>query len=46
LFGIAPLDAVAFVAAPLLLCAVATAAIWAPARRAIRVDPMEVLREE
>ena len=46
LFGIAPVDPIAFAAAPTVLAAVAAAAIWAPARRATRVDPMEALRQE
>jgi len=29
-----------------LLCAIAAAASWIPARRAVRIDPMAVLREE
>ncbi len=36
----------AFFAAPLILCAVALFAVWLPAMRASRVDPIEALRTE
>jgi putative ABC transport system permease protein len=46
LYGIGAADPVTFVAVPLLLGAVALAANLIPARRALRVDPMEALRYE
>jgi putative ABC transport system permease protein len=46
LFGVSPADAVAFVAIPLALAAVALFASWVPARRATLVNPVEALRHE
>ena len=46
LFGVTPLDTVTFVAAPLVLVAVAMLAAWVPIRRATCVDPNLVLRHE
>jgi putative ABC transport system permease protein len=46
LFGVKAWDLTAFVVTPLLLCIVALIAIWIPARRATRVDPMTALRLE
>jgi ABC-type antimicrobial peptide transport system permease subunit len=44
LFGVAPTDPWALGAAALILVVLATLATWIPARRATRVDPIEVLR--
>ena len=44
LFGIVPHDAVTFVAVPVLLLTVAAVACAMPARRASRLDPLQVLK--
>jgi predicted permease len=46
LFGVAPSDPVTLASVALTLGGVALLASWLPARRAARVDPMVVLREE
>ena len=46
LFGVSPLDAASFAAAPVVLLAVAAAACLRPARRAASIDPAEALRTE
>jgi predicted permease len=46
LFGISPFDPIAFIGAPLLLLAVASAATLLPTRGAVTLDPMTALRHE
>ena len=46
LFGVPALDAITFGGVALLLGAMALFACWGPVRRASRVDPVVVLREE
>jgi putative ABC transport system permease protein len=46
LFGVAPLDALTFVAVTVILAGVAMLACYIPARRASRIDPMVALRSE
>lgn len=44
LYRVSPTDPASFAAIPALLLAVALAACWAPARRAMDADPIEVIR--
>jgi ABC-type lipoprotein release transport system permease subunit len=46
LFGLAPLDPIAYAGVLALLALTAVAATYVPARRACRVDPAVTLREE
>jgi ABC-type antimicrobial peptide transport system permease subunit len=46
LFGVKPWDPLVFFAVPLILIGVALAAVWLPALRASRVDPILALRHE
>ena len=46
LFGVSPFDAVSFVAVIAVLLTAALAACWWPTRRALAVEPAEVLRSE
>jgi len=46
LYGVGPSDPVTFIGAPLALGVIAFCAAWLPARRASRIDPAQVLRQE
>ena len=46
LFGVSPYDPLAFVAASVLMLTIAAAAALVPTRRALRVDPITVLRAD
>jgi ABC-type antimicrobial peptide transport system permease subunit len=46
LFGVKTWDPAVFVTVPMILCTVALLAVWPPATRASRLDPMQALRVE
>ncbi|HEY4100438.1 MAG TPA: ABC transporter permease [Gemmatimonadales bacterium] len=46
LFGVSATDPMTFAGVPLILGAVALVACWIPARRAMRIDPIEAIRAE
>jgi ABC-type lipoprotein release transport system permease subunit len=44
LFGVKSWDPAVFVTVPIILSAVALLAVWLPATRAAKLDPMQALR--
>ncbi|MGB7435451.1 MAG: FtsX-like permease family protein [Candidatus Acidiferrum sp.] len=46
LFGVTPWDPLVFLSVPLLLLSAASLAVWLPARRTMRIDPIVALRYE
>jgi putative ABC transport system permease protein len=46
LFGVKPWDPIVFVSAPSILTAVALLAVWLPAARASKIDPIQALRAD
>jgi predicted permease len=46
LFGVKPWDPAVFISVPVILAAVALVAVWLPATRAAKLDPMQALRIE
>ncbi len=45
-YGVSTVDPVTFLGVPLVLVVVTIAASYVPVRRAMRVDPVEALRDE
>jgi putative ABC transport system permease protein len=46
LFGVKSWDPMVFISVPVVLSLVALAAVWLPATRAAKLDPMQALRVE
>jgi ABC-type antimicrobial peptide transport system permease subunit len=46
LYGVRPTDPLTFISVAALLCIIAMLACYVPARRAMKVDPMEALRHQ
>jgi ABC-type lipoprotein release transport system permease subunit len=46
LYGVSPSDIATYLAVPVILTVVSLVAAWTPARRALHVDPMTVLRQD
>jgi ABC-type antimicrobial peptide transport system permease subunit len=46
LFGVKSWDPAVFITVPVILSAVALVAVWLPAARAAKLDPMQALRVE
>jgi ABC-type antimicrobial peptide transport system permease subunit len=43
-YGLPPREVSTFAGAAVILCGTAAVAVWLPARKATRMDPVEVLR--